>query len=101
MYCPCDATYKLILLLKNGNLLIKALGEIVEDGSDYLVVGRPITQLADPVATRKEIKDYCMRDLYRALYNALFVCWQFEKYSRLSTSENQMIEPTRFWTISS
>ncbi|NHH89513.1 hypothetical protein IMPJCBKJ_02105 [Pseudoalteromonas sp. MB47] len=39
-----------------------------------------------------------MRDLYRALYNALFVCWQFEKYSRLSTSENLMIEPTRFWT---
>ena len=57
VYCPCDATYKLILLLKNGNLLIKVLGETVEDGSDYLVVGRPITQSTDPVATLKEIND--------------------------------------------
>ncbi|WP_370317805.1 orotidine 5'-phosphate decarboxylase / HUMPS family protein, partial [Pseudoalteromonas sp.] len=31
--------------------------QAVEDGSDYLVVGRPITQSADPVATLKEIND--------------------------------------------
>ena len=57
VHCPCDATYKLILLFKKSNLLIKVLGETVGDGSDYLVVGRPITQPADPVATLKEIND--------------------------------------------
>ncbi|TMN72854.1 orotidine-5'-phosphate decarboxylase [Pseudoalteromonas sp. S1727] len=31
--------------------------QAVEDGSDYLVVGRPITQSADPVAVLKEIND--------------------------------------------
>ncbi|MGO2127915.1 MAG: orotidine-5'-phosphate decarboxylase [Pseudoalteromonas prydzensis] len=31
--------------------------QAIEDGSDYLVVGRPITQAADPVATLKEIND--------------------------------------------
>jgi len=31
--------------------------QAVEDGSDYLVVGRPITQSADPVATLREIND--------------------------------------------
>ena len=31
--------------------------QAIEDGSDYLVVGRPITQAADPVAILKEIND--------------------------------------------
>jgi len=31
--------------------------QAIEDGSDYLVIGRPITQAADPVATLKEIND--------------------------------------------
>lgn len=31
--------------------------QAIEDGSDYLVVGRPITQAADPVAVLKEIND--------------------------------------------
>ncbi|WP_392343734.1 orotidine-5'-phosphate decarboxylase [Pseudoalteromonas prydzensis] len=31
--------------------------QAIEDGSDYLVVGRPITQAEDPVATLKEIND--------------------------------------------
>ncbi|MBB1291821.1 orotidine-5'-phosphate decarboxylase [Pseudoalteromonas sp. SR41-4] len=31
--------------------------QAIEDGSDYLVVGRPITQAADPVAVIKEIND--------------------------------------------
>ncbi|MFY8328078.1 orotidine-5'-phosphate decarboxylase [Pseudoalteromonas sp. ZZD1] len=31
--------------------------QAIDDGSDYLVVGRPITQAADPVAVLKEIND--------------------------------------------
>lgn len=31
--------------------------QAIEDGSDYLVVGRPITQAADPVSVLKEIND--------------------------------------------
>ncbi|OUS72286.1 orotidine 5'-phosphate decarboxylase [Pseudoalteromonas sp. A601] len=31
--------------------------QAIDDGSDYLVVGRPITQSADPVAVLKEIND--------------------------------------------
>ncbi|TVU86549.1 orotidine-5'-phosphate decarboxylase [Pseudoalteromonas neustonica] len=31
--------------------------QAIEDGSDYLVIGRPITQAADPVATLKEINN--------------------------------------------
>ena len=31
--------------------------QAIDDGSDYLVIGRPITQAADPVATLKEIND--------------------------------------------
>ncbi|MGS0496874.1 orotidine-5'-phosphate decarboxylase [Pseudoalteromonas mariniglutinosa] len=31
--------------------------QAIDDGSDYLVIGRPITQAIDPVATLKEIND--------------------------------------------
>ena len=31
--------------------------QAIDDGSDYLVIGRPITQAADPVATLKGIND--------------------------------------------
>lgn len=31
--------------------------QAIDDGSDYLVVGRPITQAADPVSVLKEIND--------------------------------------------
>ena len=31
--------------------------QAIDDGSDYLVVGRPITQAADPVAVLNEIND--------------------------------------------
>jgi len=36
---------------------IKTPKEAIESGSDYLVIGRPITQAADPVAILKDIND--------------------------------------------
>ena len=31
--------------------------EAIENGSDYLVIGRPITQATDPIATLEEINE--------------------------------------------